>query len=184
MKPQSCQDPRTTVASFKGELCHCHRLCSTPEKTKEAINFVLEMYEDNGHDRQMLQQVADTYTPPPLQQRKENNKNNNKNRSPSNDAESETRNLFDQLPFQCTDLCDSDETKSYVCVPYIPEIGPLLRRILKKSNITTTFTSAPKLKDILCSKNKTQPHPHQKKGCTCTCSNTFTYFVRPTGTLT
>ena len=145
------------------------------------------MYEDNGHDRQMLQQVADTYTPPPLQQRKENNKNNNKNRSPSNDAESETRNLFDQLPFQCTDLCDSDETKSYVCVPYIPEIGPLLRRILKKSNITTTFTSAPKLKDILCSKNKTQLHPHQKKGIykyTCTCSIHLHTLVRPTETLT
>ena len=71
LKPQSCQDPRTAVAAFKGELCRCHRLCSSPEKTKEAINFVLEMFEDNGHNRQMLQQVADSYQPPPIHQNKE-----------------------------------------------------------------------------------------------------------------
>ena len=76
------------------------------------------------------------------------------------------------------DLAVNDENRSYVCIPFIPEIGPQLRRILKKSNITTTFKSAPKLKDILCSRNKTQPHPHKKKGIykyTCTCSSTATY---------
>ena len=30
LKPQSCQDPKTALASFKGELCRCHRLCTTP----------------------------------------------------------------------------------------------------------------------------------------------------------
>ena len=109
---------------------------------------------------------------------KNNNKKKNKNDQPSTNAETEKQSPFNELPFQCVDLANEDEQKSYVCIPYIPEIGPQLRRILKKSNITTTFTSAPKLKDILCSNNKTQPHPHQKKGIykyTCTCSNTATY---------
>ena len=70
LKPQSCQDPNTAISTFKGELCRCHRLCSTPEKTKEAINFVLNMFEDNGHDRQKLQQIAYNYSPPSLQESK------------------------------------------------------------------------------------------------------------------
>ena len=34
IKPQSCQDPNVAMATFKGELCRCYRLCSTPENTK------------------------------------------------------------------------------------------------------------------------------------------------------
>ena len=40
IKAQSCQDPKTALASFKGELCRCHRLCSTEEQVKEEIDFV------------------------------------------------------------------------------------------------------------------------------------------------
>ena len=74
---------------------------------------------------------------------------------------------------------------SEVCVyiPYIPEIGPQLKRILKKSNINTTVSYAPKLKDILCSRNKTHLFPNKKKGMykyTCTCSNKSTYVGQTT----
>ena len=52
LKPQSCQDPKTIVASFKGELCRCHRLCSSPDQIKKEIEFTLDLYENNGHNRQ------------------------------------------------------------------------------------------------------------------------------------
>ena len=51
IKPHSCQDPKTSIASFKGELCRCYRLCSDPEQVKEEIKFTLDLYEDNGHNR-------------------------------------------------------------------------------------------------------------------------------------
>ena len=64
LKPQSCQDPKTVVASFKGELCRCHRLCSDPEQIKKEIEFTLDLYEDNGHNRRKLKLIADSYSPP------------------------------------------------------------------------------------------------------------------------
>ena len=50
IKPHSCQDPKIAISAFKGELCRCHRISSSPEETKKAINFVLDLYEDNRHD--------------------------------------------------------------------------------------------------------------------------------------
>ena len=180
LKPQSCQDPKTAIAAFKGELCRCHRLCSTTEQRKNAIKFAIQMFVDNGHDRLTLQNVANTYTPPTDQQRKERiekQKNNKKSASPSN-AEKENSNLFQELPFPELQPEKNEEDKAYVCVPFIPEIGPQLKRILKKNNINTAFKSAPKLKDILCSRNKTHPDPDKKKGIykyTCPCSEKSTY---------
>ena len=48
----------------------------------------------------------------------------------------------------------------------------------QKNYINTAFKSAPKLKDILCSRNKTHPDPDKKKGIykyTCPCSEKSTY---------
>ena len=66
----------------------------------------------------------------------------------------------------------------FACISYIPEISHQIKRSLSKAGINTTFTSAPKLKDILCNKNKTQPPKELKKGIykyTCTCSDKSTY---------
>ena len=81
IKPQSCQDPKIVIASFKGELCRCFRLCSSLEQTKKEIQFTLDLYEDNGNDRAKLQKIADDYQPPQSQAKtreKKDNKNNNK----------------------------------------------------------------------------------------------------------
>ena len=43
IKPNSCQEPKTSLASFKGELCRCHRLCSSPEQIQKEINFTLDL---------------------------------------------------------------------------------------------------------------------------------------------
>ena len=152
IKPNSCQDPKTAVATFKGELCRCHRLCSSPENTKKSIDFVIDLFEDNGHDRSMLQKIANTYKPP--------SKNNNKNKT-TNPSERETQNLFDALPFKHSPLgAVSDmgaeleeeeeiEPKMFACLPYVPEISHQLRRALSKAGVHTTFKSALKLKNIL-----------------------------------
>jgi hypothetical protein len=54
LKPNSCNDPRTFIASFKGELCWAHRLCTSLEQTQKEIKYILDVYEDNGHDRKEL----------------------------------------------------------------------------------------------------------------------------------
>ena len=77
LKPQSCQDPKTATASFKGELCRCYRLCSSPEQTKKELEFVLDLYEDNGHNRAKLKHIADMYTPPTMNNNNSSNNNNN-----------------------------------------------------------------------------------------------------------
>ena len=66
----------------------------------------------------------------------------------------------------------------FACISYIPEVSHQIKRSLTKAGINTTFTSAPKLKDILCGKNKTQPPKEMKKGIykyTCTCSEQAIY---------
>ena len=64
IKPNSCQDPHTAVALSKSELCRCYPLCSSPSLAKKDIEFALDLYEDNGHDRATLQKIVDTYKPP------------------------------------------------------------------------------------------------------------------------
>ena len=82
IKPQSCQDPKVVTASFKGELCRCYRLCSSIEQTKKEIQFTLNLYEDNGNNREKLQKIADEYEPPQNQTKSREKKDqNNKNRT-------------------------------------------------------------------------------------------------------
>ena len=150
IKPQSCQEPKTSIASFKGELCRCHRLCSTEEAKKEAIEFTINLYVDNGHNKQHLQHIASTYTPPPSNVKKDCTSNKNKQKlSQATTEENNIKNLFDQLPFTNDDL-NEDENKTYACLTYIPEIGPQIK-ILAKAGVNTAFKSGSKLKDILCS---------------------------------
>ena len=177
LKPQSCQAPKTAVAAFKGELCRCHRLCSDPSQVKKEIDFVLNLFEDNGHNRAKLKQIADTYVPP---HHKQNNSNNTRSTTKANriQADNDTKALFDELPFRNFDLTSDEEWKTYACLTYIPEVAPQLKRALSKAGVNTTFTSAPKLKDILCGRNKSNPPKDKRKGIyryTCTCSKKAIY---------
>ena len=70
IKPQSCQHPSTAIATFKSEICRAHRLCSTEEQTKKEIEFVTQMFEDNGHNVHKLKKIAEEYTPPSVGQHK------------------------------------------------------------------------------------------------------------------
>ena len=184
IKPQSCQDPKIVIASFKGELCRCFRLCTSPEQTKKEIQFTLDLYEDNGNDRKKLQAIADAYDPPlQTSKNKKNDKKTQKN-DRSNDPLHGMMELFRTLPFRSEeDVREEEEEeeqqrKKYACIPYIPEIAHPLKRVLKKAGVTTIFSSGPKLQNILCGANKTRPDPQRKKGVyryQCPCSDNSVY---------
>ena len=70
------------------------------------------------------------------------------------------------------------EFQPYACIQYIPGIAYPIKRALAKAGVNCTFTSGPKLKDVLCGKNKTRPDPQQRKGVykyECPCSEKAIY---------
>ena len=172
------------VASFKGELCRCYRLCTSLEQTKKEINFTLDLYEDNGHNRSKLKLLADAYEPPAKTRKKDHKDKNTKRPQNPESPETQAKDLFRALPFRSEeDLREQEEEeveerKAFACVPYIPEIAHQLKRALTKAGVHTTFTTGPKLKDILCGKNTTRPPPETKKGVyryECPCSDKAIY---------
>ena len=122
------------MASFKGELCRCHRLCSTPGQTKEQIDFTLDLYEDNGHNRQKLQHIANNYTPPPHKPKPKQKTYTYREKCILAATDARMKDLFDELPFRNTNISD-DEEKPFACINYIPEISHQLRATLKKTKI-------------------------------------------------
>ena len=64
IKPHSCHDPSIHTATFKGEICRAKRLCTSPAQVKKEIVYILDVFEDNGHDRGKLQRIADEYKTP------------------------------------------------------------------------------------------------------------------------
>ena len=177
IKPDSCQEPKTTIASFKGELCRCHRLCSSPEQVKKEVEFTLDLYEDNGHDRNKLKQIADNYQPPPQKPIAKEKPRTYRERCIQAAIDTHTKRLFEELPFQNYTFTD-EEDKSFACIQYIPEIAHQIKNTLTKAGINTTFTSGTSLKNLLCGKNKTHAPKEKRKGIykyTCTCSDKAVY---------
>ena len=157
--------------------------CSSESKIKDEINFIVDLFVDNGHDRAKLEQVAATYKPPTSNNGTDTNKrttNKNKHRSKQKDSHQDTpENLFDVLPFHGVDLSDTEEYKPYCRIPYIPG-GTFheIRRALNEAGVNTCATAGQKLGQVLCGKNKTHPDQKQKKGIyqlTCTCNDKNTY---------
>ena len=71
---------------------------------------------------------------------------------------------FDVLPFKNDNPTD-EEYKPFARIPFIPGgISYRIKRSLTKAGVNTCFTSGTKLKDILCSKNKTKIDPAKKPG--------------------
>ena len=63
IKPHSCINPSIAEGVFKGFLSRAHRLCS-PAHLQEEINFLINIFTENGHDKQNLEQIAEKYSPP------------------------------------------------------------------------------------------------------------------------
>jgi hypothetical protein len=75
------------------------------------------------------------------------------------------------------DLTPEDTAKLqkhlHISLPYVPYIAHQLKRTLAKAGVKTSFRSGMKLKDILCSINKTKLPSTEKHGVyslSCPCS--------------
>ena len=68
-----------------------------------------------------------------------------------------------------------EQCKRYVKMPFVPGLGPKIRKVLKKRGIKTFFTAAPSLKDILC-RHKTTLPPNSYPGVysvSCECGTKY-----------
>ena len=144
-KPHSSVNPTIFEGVFKGFLVRAHRL-SSPEHIADEISFLIDIFVENGHPRATLEHISQTFVIP-----------EERIRDATSDVE---RTKGDKPP-----------TTSTVVIPWIPQLGPKLRRIFKKHNVKVVFKSAPNLKSLLCNnKSKLPPNSHPgiyKLDCTC-----------------
>ena len=190
IKPQSCQHPGTVIATFKAEICRAHRLCTTPEQTKKEIQFTIDLFEDNGHDRKVLEKIAATYEPPKHGAKKSTKQKNKSQTNKQIDSDGAIpENLFDVLPFRDIELAQQEEHKPYIVMTYLPNgIFHQVKRACNKAGINLVTRPGSKLKDILCSTNRTRHEPLTKPGVyklNCPCSPSSVYIgqtIRPIST--
>ena len=193
IKPQSCQHPGTVIATFKAEICRAYRLCSSLEQTKKEIQFTIDLFEDNGHDRKTLEKIANSYKPPKHGQNtsaKSNSKSrSNVDKKHANTVDSIPDNLFDVLPFRETNLGEQEEHKPYIVMTYLPNgIFHQVKRACNKAGINVVTRPGTKLTNILCSANRTRHQPNSKPGVyklNCPCAPSSVYVgqtIRPIST--
>jgi hypothetical protein len=177
MKPQCCHEPRVHVASFKGEICRATHFCTSPTQAKKEVDFALNIYEDNGHNRSQLEKIAATYIPATSKNRaKERHQYTRTGLGDLHQTDDQsTISLFKELPFNCeTEI----ELRPYAVLPYIPTISNQLKRALGKAGARASLKLGSKLGDILCAKNKTRPDAMAGKGIykfQCQCDPNATY---------
>ena len=104
IKPHSCQHPLTAISNFKSELCRAHRLCSTKEDLDKEIKFIINMFQDNGHNRNKLEKIAKEYTPPTIKRKDGHSKKQNNRQNKNNHTKEIPENLFDVLPLRTPQL--------------------------------------------------------------------------------
>ena len=113
IKPNSSINPTTISGVFKGFLVRATRICST-QFLQDELNFLINVFVENGHDRCRLQKIADDH-------------------------------------LKASSSCGQNEQlKNSVKIPWIPKIGPKLRKIYRSNGINVVFTSTPSLSEILC----------------------------------
>ena len=122
-KLTSCIDPNIIKSVFKGFLHRAHLTCSE-KYIKEEEKFLIDMFVENGHNKQLLKNLVIKYN------NKKNNKKNHENKT-------ENRNY-----------------KNLKKLPWIPNISPKIKREFKKIGKDIAFTSGKNLQQILCQINK------------------------------
>ena len=137
IKPNSCIDPSINKSVFKGFLHQAHTICSE-KLIKEEIQFLVNMFVENGDKRTFLEVLVKDYDT-------KNKNNHNRN--------------------------DTNRKK----IPWIPNIGPKIRKKFKKVNKDITFTSGKNLQSILC-QNKPKLLPNSDPGVyqlDCSCNGRY-----------
>ena len=120
IKPHSYVNPALIRGIFKGFVSRAKKL-SSEKCLDEELNFLVDMFVENGRDRNDLYSIIKEY----------------KYEAPK------------------TENADSNIVK----LPWIPIIGPKIRKELRKTGCKVVFTSDAKLKNILC-KNKSKLLPN------------------------
>ena len=154
---------------------------------KKEIQFTIDLFEDNGHDRKILEKIAASYEPP-KQGAKNSAKTKNKSQMNKQTVSVDTipDNLFDVLPFRDIDMTEKEEYKPYVVMTYLPNgIFHQVKRACSKAGINLVTRPGSKLKDMLCGSNRTHHEPITKPGVyksNCPCSPKSVYIgqtIRP-----
>jgi len=127
IKPNSSINPSITRSVFKGFLVRANRICSE-KYLQEEIEFLVKVFAENGHDRDVLKRMVDNYLN-------------------TNDPGEEV----------------STERRKSVKIPWIPKIGPKLRKVYKNNGVDVIFTSTPNLGKILCNHKYPLP-PNSRPG--------------------
>jgi len=136
LKPNSSINPSLIMGVFKGFLSRAKRICSE-EFINDEINFLVEMFVENGYQRSMLRNIVTNYG--------------------------------------VNSTIERDPTKPVVRIPWIPVIGPKLRKTLKKYGCSVIFSSGRNLKDMLCN-HKTPLPKNSGSGVyklECECSSVY-----------
>ena len=131
---------------FKGFLARAHSLCSL-QYLDEEINFLKNVFMENGYKEKDLKKIISAYQPPNQRQ-----------------------------SIEVADTENDDERLLHASLPWIPGLSEKLRKQFKKANIKTTFKSTSNLKDILCSKNKSTLPPLSVPGVymvSCSCGKKY-----------
>ena len=139
IKPNSCINPSIVNGVFKGFLSRASRICSEKHLPEE-VEFLIDIFVENGHDRQQLQELSKDY-----------------------------------LSKISVPKPDKNENENIVKLPWIPVLGPKLRKAFRKKGIKTIFTSGSNLKQILCN-NKSALTPHSHPGVyelECSCNSIY-----------
>jgi len=76
IKPQSCINPRTADGVFKGFLARAYRLCS-PVHLHGEIQFLINVFAENGHARSHLEEITNSYRPTTEQSAQEQEETSN-----------------------------------------------------------------------------------------------------------
>ena len=133
LKPNSSIDPKMIEGVFKGFLARAQRICSD-QYLDDEIEFLVNVFAENGHSAATLKNIARAYT---------------------------TR---DQVSNEVSVEASNDEAndkKLVARIPWVPVLGPKLRRLLRKRGVRTVFSSGRKLKEILCNhKAKLAPNSY------------------------
>jgi hypothetical protein len=197
IKPESCHDPKILIGAFKTSLCRAYRLCSTPQLLEDEIQLLINIWEDNGFNRRELEKIKQNYRPPPTLQDVQNEVDNlvlapqwahhintggNNNSSiinadtNQNSGSSSTSTISNHNAGLIRIPSSNSTTKRpshryTVSLPYVPGISHALRRQVLKTGLKVVFRSGPKLRNLLCSKNKSsQPTRQAVYHISCDCN--------------
>ena len=189
LKPQSCHDPATHEATFKGEICRATRLCSSPSQVKKEVDFLLNVYEDNGHDRAKYEKIANNYKTPEQRKQEQTVTNlfallpfHNDNEISSNSSNSSNSSATNSNSSSSSANQDGVSLRPHAKIPFIPGgVTYKLKRALKKAGCNVYITAGQKLQNVLCSRNKSKTDSLDKSGVyKYTCSHHKTNYIGET----